>query len=141
MSTLPSTSLTLSSGIYAVPRLTNTNWVEFKTKTMMSLWAWGLACHLEGTVKVPESLPHDPSNSRKILKSNKSKLATEEEIKENYVVLDAYAQKEALAIQQLFAAVPNTVLIQVQGKGSVAKIWKAICSIYKAKSDLVQVDL
>ncbi|KAI6098286.1 hypothetical protein EDD16DRAFT_1498642 [Pisolithus croceorrhizus] len=116
MSTLPSTSLTSSSGIYAVPKLINTNWVEFKIKTIMSLQAQGLACHLEGTVKVPEPLPCDPNDSGKILKFDKSKLATEEEIKENYVAHDAYAQKEALAIQQLFATVLNTVLIWVPGK-------------------------
>ncbi|KAG0696742.1 hypothetical protein DFH29DRAFT_1004338 [Suillus ampliporus] len=91
------------SGIYAVLKLTDRNWVEFKTKTVMSLTARGLNRHLTGTVKVPKPLKLS-TDGKKILLDN---------------------GKEALAIQQLYATVPNSVMIQVQNKGSVAEIWKA----------------
>jgi len=144
MSTSASTlSITSSSGIYAVPKLTEMNWVEFKTKTMMSLRAQGLARHLDGTVKTPYYLPqdHDKNGQPVTLIADKSRSATETEIEENHVLLDAFAQKEALAIQQLYATIPSSVFIQVQSKDTVAQIWDAICEIYEAKSDLVQADL
>ena len=143
MSTSASTALlTSSSGIYAVLKLTEKNWVEFKTKTVMSLMARGLAHHLDGTVKTPQPLPHscDKDDKLIVLVTDKLKTATEEEIEANYALLDAFAQKEALAIQQLYATIPNSVFIQLQGKDSVSEIWDTICAIYEAKSDLVQAD-
>jgi len=144
MSTSASTpSITSSLGIYAVPKLTEMNWVKFKTKTMMSLRARGLAHHLDGTVKTPPYLPQecDKDNRLVTLIADKSRNAMETEIEENRVLLDAFAQKEALAIQQLYATIPSSVFIQVQSKDTVAQIWDTICEIYKAKSDLDQADL
>ncbi|KIK32345.1 hypothetical protein CY34DRAFT_101668, partial [Suillus luteus UH-Slu-Lm8-n1] len=128
-----------TSGIYAVPKLTEKNWIEFKTKTVMSLTARGLNRHLDGTVKAPQPLPRTP-DGKKILLHDKLTEATETDIETNLTLLDAHAQKEALAIQQLYATVPNTVMIQVQNKRSVSAIWRAICFIYEGKSDMVQVD-
>ncbi|KAG2155174.1 uncharacterized protein EDB93DRAFT_1080289, partial [Suillus bovinus] len=118
-----------TSGIYAVPKLTEKNWVEFKMKTVMSLTARGLNRHLDGTVKVPQPLPRT-LNGKKILLHDKSTEATKTDIETNLTLLDAHAQKEALAIQQLCATVLNTVMIQVQNKHSVSAIWRAICLIY-----------
>ncbi|KAG2138548.1 hypothetical protein DEU56DRAFT_701390, partial [Suillus clintonianus] len=118
-----------TSGIYAVPKLTEKNWVEFKTKSVMSLTARGLNRHLDGTVKVPQPLPMSPNGKKTLLHDNMMQ-ATDADIESNLTLLDTHAQKEALAIQQLYATVPNTVMIQVQNKGSVAAIWKAICLIY-----------
>ena len=75
-------SLTSSLGIYAVLKLTKKNWVEFKTKTVMSLMAQGLACHLDGTVKTPQPLPHshDKDDKLVVLVTDKLKTTTEEEI-------------------------------------------------------------
>jgi len=144
MSTSASTPLITSLlGIYAVPKLTETNWVQFKTKTVMSLRAQGLAHHLDGTVKTPHYLPqdHDKNGQPVTLIADKLRSATETEIEENRVLLNAFAQKEALAIQQLYATILSSVFIQVQSKDTVAQIWDAICEIYEAKSDLVQADL
>jgi hypothetical protein len=138
-SVVPFNQTMSTSGIYAVPKLTEKNWIEFKMKTVMSLTARGLNCHLDGTVKAPQPLPRTP-DGKKILLHDKSTEATETDIETNLTLLDAHAQKEALAIQQLYATVPNTVMIQVQNKRSVSAIWRAICLIYKGKSDMVQVD-
>ncbi|OJA11038.1 hypothetical protein AZE42_07195 [Rhizopogon vesiculosus] len=127
------------SGIYAVPKLTDRNWVEFKTKTVMSLTARGLNRHLTGTVKVPKPLKLSADGTKTLLDDGKTE-ATEAEIETNLTLVDMHEQKEALAIQHLYATVPNSVMIQVQNKGSVAEIWKAICLIYEGKSDMVQVD-
>ncbi|KAG0697419.1 hypothetical protein DFH29DRAFT_1022273, partial [Suillus ampliporus] len=107
------------SGIYAVPKLTNRNWVEFKTKTVMSLTARGLNRHLTGTVKVPKPLKLS-TDGKKILLDDGVTEATETDIETNLTRIDMHEQKEALAIQQLYATVPNSVMIQVQNKGSVA---------------------
>ncbi|KAL4063071.1 hypothetical protein J3A83DRAFT_4107239 [Scleroderma citrinum] len=126
MSSPAATSATVtSSGIYAVPKLTEKNWVEFKTKSLMSLSAQGLAHHLNGTVRIPQSLPVDPKDG-KIKIADKSQEATEDKIEANAVSLNLFNQKEALAIQQLYATVPNSVMIQVQHHTRVANIWKAI---------------
>jgi hypothetical protein len=135
----PSNQTMSTSGICAVPKLTKNHWVEFKTQTVMSLTGRGLNCHLDGSVRVPQPLPR-LTDGKKILLHDKSTEATKTDIKMNLTLLDAHAQMEALAIQKLYATVPNTVIIQVQNKGSVAAIWKAICLIYEGKSDMVQVD-
>ncbi|KIM59039.1 hypothetical protein SCLCIDRAFT_38751, partial [Scleroderma citrinum Foug A] len=108
-----------SSGIYAVPKLTEKNWVEYKTKTVMSLTAQGLARHLDGTVSAPQPLP----------------------IEEHLALLDTFRQKQALVLQQLYATIPNSVLIQVQHYSDVEDVWSAICAIYEAKSNMMQVDI
>ncbi|KIN97168.1 hypothetical protein M404DRAFT_117201, partial [Pisolithus tinctorius Marx 270] len=110
---------TTSSGIYAMPKLTEKNWVEYKTKTVMSLTARGLACHLDGTVSTPQPLPVDDKTA----------------------LSDAFRQKEVLAIQQLYAIIPNSILIQVQHLDCLADIWLAIWAIYETKSDMMQVDI
>ncbi|KAG0698282.1 hypothetical protein DFH29DRAFT_810525, partial [Suillus ampliporus] len=116
-------------GIYAVPKLTDKNWVEFKTKTIMSLTARGLNRHIDGTMKIPKPLPMSADGKKTLLNDNRTE-ATDTNIELSLVILDAHAQKEALAIQQLYVTVPNSVMIQVQNKGSVSAIWKAICLIY-----------
>jgi hypothetical protein len=135
----PSNQTMSTSGIYVVPKLTKKNWVEFKTKTVMSLTVRGLNRHLDGSVRVSQPLPRS-TDGKKILLHDKLTEATKTDIETNLTLLYAHVQKEALAIQQLYATVPNTVMIQVQNKGSVAAIRKAICLIYEGKSDMVQVD-
>ncbi|KAG1750034.1 uncharacterized protein EDB91DRAFT_1013822, partial [Suillus paluster] len=116
-------------GIYAVLKLTKKNWVKFKTKTIMLLTARSLNHHLDGTIKIPQPLPLS-SDGKKTMLHDKTTEATKADIESNLTLLDAHTQKEALATQQLYATVPNTVMIQVQNKGSVTAIWKAICLIY-----------
>ncbi|KAG0693619.1 hypothetical protein DFH29DRAFT_816173 [Suillus ampliporus] len=128
-----------TSGIYAVPKLTDKNWVEFKTKTIMSLMAHSLNSHIDGTIKIPKPLPMSADGKKTFINNNRTE-ATDIDIELSLVILDTHAQKEALAIQQLYATVLNSVMIQVQNKGSVSAIWKAICLLYKGKSDMVQVD-
>ncbi|KAG1719973.1 uncharacterized protein EDB91DRAFT_1065146, partial [Suillus paluster] len=125
----PITSSISALGIYAIPKLTKKNWVKFKTKTVMLLTARSLNCHLDSTIKIPQPLPF-LSDGKKIMLHNKTMEATKADIELNLTLLDAHAQKEALATQQLYATVLNTMMIQVQNKGSIAAIWKAICLIY-----------
>ena len=140
MSLPAATATVTSSGIYAMPKLTEKNWVEYKTKTVMSLTARGLARHLDGTVSAPQPLPVD-ERSGKLLVTDKSRDATDMEIEEHLALLDAFRQKEALVLQQLYATIPNSVLIQVQHYSDVENVWSAICAIYEAKSDMMQVDI
>ncbi|KIJ09317.1 hypothetical protein PAXINDRAFT_36789, partial [Paxillus involutus ATCC 200175] len=118
-----SATTTSMSGIYAVPKLTEKNWVEFKTKTVMSLTAQGLSCHLDGTVKIPKPLPISLDGTKMYLSDGTTE-ASETDIENNL----------------LYATVSNSVMIQVQSNGSVASVWNAICAIYKLKSDMVHID-
>ncbi|KAF8833830.1 hypothetical protein BDN67DRAFT_916187, partial [Paxillus ammoniavirescens] len=108
-----SATTTSTSGIYAVPKLTEKNWVKFKTKTVMLLTARGLSRHLDGTVKIPKPLPVSSDGTKMYLSDGTTK-ASETDIENNLVRIDAHAQKEALALQQLYATVSNSVMIQVQ---------------------------
>ncbi|KIK76737.1 hypothetical protein PAXRUDRAFT_36884 [Paxillus rubicundulus Ve08.2h10] len=123
MSNPAASAVVSTSGIYAIPKLTNSNWVEFKTKSLASLAARGLSRYLNGTIKAPQPLPTSADGTKTYLTDGKT-LASETEIEENL----------------LYGTVPNTVMIQVQSKGSVAEIWKAICAIYEAKSNMVHGD-
>ncbi|KAF8833351.1 hypothetical protein BDN67DRAFT_917192, partial [Paxillus ammoniavirescens] len=117
------------SGIYPVPKLSDMNWVEFKNRTVASLTARGLSRHLSGTIKAPKALPVSEDGTKTYL-SDGTMEASETNIENNLVFIEAYAQKEALAQQQLYATVPNSIMIQAQSKHSIAEIWKVICTIY-----------
>ncbi|KAF8834171.1 hypothetical protein BDN67DRAFT_915470, partial [Paxillus ammoniavirescens] len=124
-----SSATTSISGIYTILSLTKKNWVEFKAKTVTSLMVRGLSRHLDGTIKTPQPLPTSADGLITYL-NDRITIASEMEIKTNLILLDNHAQKQALAIQQLYATVPNSVMIQVQNKGPVSEIWSTICDIY-----------
>lgn len=133
-------SLPSSSGIYSVPKLTESNWVDFKQRTISSLNARGLHRHLTGTVCVLAPLPVSTDSPPTIFKQDGKTKATDEDIEENLNLIDQYVQKGALAIQQFHTTIPNTIMIQVQSKSTVVEMWKAICEIHEAKSDMIQAD-
>ncbi|KAF9229552.1 hypothetical protein BS17DRAFT_690065 [Gyrodon lividus] len=108
------------SGIYAIPKLMDMNWVDFKRKTVVSLTTCSLSCHLSGTVKAPKALPVSKDGMKMYLPDSMTK-ASETDIKNNLVLLKSHVQKEALAIQQIYATIPSTVMILIQDKDTVAE--------------------
>ncbi|KAN0086059.1 hypothetical protein V8E55_007193, partial [Tylopilus felleus] len=131
----------LSSGIYAVRKLTDSNWVEFKVKTTTSLITHGLSHHLNSTVKASAPFPMMKDNPSKIFKLDGKTPTTEADMEVNLVLIEAYAPRWVLATQQCFSTIPLSVMIQIQLKGSFSEMWTVLCDMYKAKSDLVQVDV
>ena len=131
---------TTSSDFYPVLKLTEKNWVEYKMKTMMLLTARGLACHLDGTVSAPQPLLIDDKTD-KVKIADKSHDVTATEIEANLALCDAFRQKEALVIHQIYTMIPNSVLIQVQHFDCLADIWLVIRAIYETKSNMMQVDI
>ena len=91
-------------------------------------------------MSAPQPLLVD-ERSGKLQISDKSRDATDTEIEEHLALLDTFRQKQALVLQQLYATIPNSILIQVQHYPDVEDVWSAICAIYEAKSDMMQVDI
>ena len=106
-----SINIKLGNDYLHVPRLPadGKGFVVWKEHLELSIKAWGLYGHLDGTVAKPDDPPMRPDNS----------VLTQKEVSmnDNYAKkLAAYIQEEAIIFQQIASTIPDSLYLKIKGK-------------------------
>ena len=102
------------NNFFCVPRLPNDGkgFIIWKEHVELSIWAWGLYSHLDGTMTRPSDLPTKPEGST---------LTAEEVslIEKHTRDLNQYLQEQAMVFQQIASTIPDSLYLKIKGKPTV----------------------
>ncbi len=90
--------------------------------------------HVIGTARAPPT--PDLFDEKKVYKPEELATLEAAELK-----MDRHTQNEFIVKQQIFATIPNSLLLKVQTKNTAAEVWNAVQAEMKNKSDMYRVDM
>lgn len=131
MSLASAMSFNQSFGVASIEKLRadGSNFITWSTQTQALFGARGVMRHVRGeTIPPPTVAKYDPSTTY-----------TAEELKvlqDTQSVMDRYKQQECIVKQQIFATIPNTLLLMVQSKATAADVWNAVQDEMKNRSEM-----
>jgi hypothetical protein len=101
------------------------NWLTWKSQTLATLTSTrGAKRHLDGTVRIPPTIPTYPDGH---VLTDKEEEALDELEKR----WDDYNQREASIKAQIFTTIPDSILI---GNLATAKeVWDAVCTRHRQR--------
>ncbi len=62
-------------------------------------------------------------------------------LQDAHTLMDKYKQQECIIKQQIYATIPNTLLLKVQSKVTTVDVWNTVQNEMKNKSEMYRVDM
>ena len=128
----------LGEDFMKIPQLdvAGTNWVIYKDRFLWAIDACGHLDHIDGSMNEPV----DPTSEREDMERalTAAEIAAQLEWKKE---LKIWKQGEAIVKQQIAATIPDSLFMNIQGKGNALEIWSSLANEFDNKSRSVAMDL